>query len=428
MDDTRKYRTPMILKPLINRLREAVTTTHVVLDVVQQDYILSWLLVGIFQHSRLNSTLVFKGGTALKKCYFGTYRFSEDLDFTARPDAPSGKELFNCLSEACAFAEKRMNEYAPIKLHFSRYEEKQPHPHGQEAFTIHAQFPWQKEPLTKAMIEVTKQEVILLQPIAKPLIHNYGEPIESVIHVYSLEEIILEKLRAILQHTKKLYEKDWERSRSRDYYDLWHIFKSFEESLFLDTFAPLLHKKCEYKQVSFKNEDSFFDPIFINNVKKTWGKYLSCLVQILPNCEELLNDLKLKIKYLLENSTNKIQDLINSIAQGKLKGDQLYEILDKFLHYGGNANQETSNGHRLLQLLIKAELDPRKKLQLIKLSVERGAKIDTPDKSTLTPYATAVLKNEKNIADYFRDIGVPDKMPLSLHPQYYKMYLRFPFP
>ena len=26
--------------------------------------------------------LGFKGGTALKRCYFGDYRFSEDLDFT----------------------------------------------------------------------------------------------------------------------------------------------------------------------------------------------------------------------------------------------------------------------------------------------------------------------------------------------------------
>ena len=30
----------------------------------------------------LLSNLAFKGGTALKRCYFGDYRFSEDLDFT----------------------------------------------------------------------------------------------------------------------------------------------------------------------------------------------------------------------------------------------------------------------------------------------------------------------------------------------------------
>jgi hypothetical protein len=29
---------------------------------------------------------VFKGGTCLKKCYFETYRFSEDLDFTLRDE------------------------------------------------------------------------------------------------------------------------------------------------------------------------------------------------------------------------------------------------------------------------------------------------------------------------------------------------------
>ena len=39
------------------------------------------------QHTVLGSEWVFKGGTCLKKCYFETYRFSEDLDFTIKsPD------------------------------------------------------------------------------------------------------------------------------------------------------------------------------------------------------------------------------------------------------------------------------------------------------------------------------------------------------
>jgi hypothetical protein len=33
-------------------------------------------------HPELTDSWVFKGGTCLKKCYFETYRFSEDLDFT----------------------------------------------------------------------------------------------------------------------------------------------------------------------------------------------------------------------------------------------------------------------------------------------------------------------------------------------------------
>ncbi len=40
------------------------------------------LFAGIFNHPALADKWVFKGGTCLKKCYFETYRFSEDLDFT----------------------------------------------------------------------------------------------------------------------------------------------------------------------------------------------------------------------------------------------------------------------------------------------------------------------------------------------------------
>src|SRR5580698_2774390 len=51
-------------------------------DVVEKDYVLGWLLAGIAAHPAMATSWVFKGGTCLKKCYFETYRFSEDLDFT----------------------------------------------------------------------------------------------------------------------------------------------------------------------------------------------------------------------------------------------------------------------------------------------------------------------------------------------------------
>jgi hypothetical protein len=49
--------------------------------VIEKDYLLSWLLVAVAE-SDLRSGLAFKGGTALKRCYYPDYRFSEDLDFT----------------------------------------------------------------------------------------------------------------------------------------------------------------------------------------------------------------------------------------------------------------------------------------------------------------------------------------------------------
>lgn len=51
-------------------------------NIVEKDYVLGWILAGIANAKELFQNWVFKGGTCLKKCYFETYRFSEDLDFT----------------------------------------------------------------------------------------------------------------------------------------------------------------------------------------------------------------------------------------------------------------------------------------------------------------------------------------------------------
>jgi len=243
MDDPGKH----MIKPLRKRLEETAHKTGLRLDILQQDYLLSWVLVGIFNHPKLKNALLFKGGTCLKKCYFGNYRFSQDLDFTANSNLPSSDKLFSLLSEAIENTQKQMNEFAPIELFFKKYEEKNPHPEGQEAFTINAQFPWQREPLTKVMIEISKEETLVFPPASKKLIHKYGEDLDIDIQTYSLEEIILEKLRAILQHTKKLHERDWNRSRARDYYDLWHIFNAFEKQLQLNNISNLLTQKCQSK-------------------------------------------------------------------------------------------------------------------------------------------------------------------------------------
>lgn len=69
-------------------------------NVVEKDYVLGWLLAGIFNHPVIGSSFVFKGGTCLKKCFFETYRFSEDLDFTLSESSHLDKEfLVSCFKE-----------------------------------------------------------------------------------------------------------------------------------------------------------------------------------------------------------------------------------------------------------------------------------------------------------------------------------------
>ena len=69
------------LSLLANRLHREGRGRRIPESVLERDYCLAWFLAGLSQ-SQLAKLLIFKGGTALKRCHFGEYCFSEDLDFT----------------------------------------------------------------------------------------------------------------------------------------------------------------------------------------------------------------------------------------------------------------------------------------------------------------------------------------------------------
>jgi predicted nucleotidyltransferase component of viral defense system len=50
-------------------------------EVIENDYLVEMILDAIARNDRLDSWLVFRGGTCLHKVYFDNYRFSEDMDF-----------------------------------------------------------------------------------------------------------------------------------------------------------------------------------------------------------------------------------------------------------------------------------------------------------------------------------------------------------
>ena len=130
------------MRDLRLRLQEAWRQPGLQSYVVERDYLLSWVLAGISAVPELRGTLVFKGGTALKKCYFGDYRFSEDLDFSGSESVPTGDDLAEAIVRACDEASALLVEYAQVEMHRERYAENNPHPGEQEAFRIRARLSW----------------------------------------------------------------------------------------------------------------------------------------------------------------------------------------------------------------------------------------------------------------------------------------------
>ena len=280
------------MKPLRTRLQEARKQLGIPWEVLERDYLLSWVLAGIGQVDSLRETLVFKGGTALKKCYFGDYRFSEDLDFSGLEGVPTGEAMERAVREACSAASKMLDEYAPVEISSERYTEKDPHPGGQEAFTIRARLPWQKQLRTRVMIETTIDEKVLKPASQRKIIHEYGEPFEAEVRVYALEEIVAEKLRAILQHVEKLEERGWSRSRARDYYDLWRVLGGYQSQMDLSDFTSFLREKCAVRNVVFAGPEDFFQNRMLAHVEKTWDQWLGPLVPDLPTFQTVIGALR----------------------------------------------------------------------------------------------------------------------------------------
>ncbi len=288
------------MRPLRIRLQEARRRLGVPWEVLERDYLLSWILAGIDRVPALGGKLVFKGGTALRKCYFGDYRFSEDLDFSGRNGTPAGDAMEVLVHAACAAGERMLAEYAPVAINCERYVERNPHPRGQEAFSIRAQLPWQNRPHTRVMIEVTVDEPIFRPVESRRVIHEYGEPFDMHIPVYALEEVVAEKLRAILQQAALVKVRGWARSRARDYYDLWRILGEYGQQMDLTEFDVLLREKCSVRQVSFDGPDDFFHESILADVDRTWEQWLGPLVSGLPSFETVLRSLKPRVMDLIE--------------------------------------------------------------------------------------------------------------------------------
>ncbi len=287
------------MRPLRTRLQEARQRLGIPWEALERDYLLSWVLAGISQTPVLQNTLVFKGGTALRKCYFGDYRFSEDLDFSALEGVPTGQEMERLVMEACETAVRLLNEYAPVEIVCERYTEREPHPGGQEAFTIHARFPWQSRPQTRVMIEITLDERILRPAEKRQVIHEYGEPLDAEVKVYSLEEMAAEKLRALLQQAVMFEKRGWSRSRARDYYDLWRVFGAYGDRMGLVGFDSLLREKCGVRGVTFTGPEDFFHDAMLAYVEETWEQWLGPLVPELPSFDTVINRLRPQIATLV---------------------------------------------------------------------------------------------------------------------------------
>lgn len=222
---------------------DAATALGLNPHVVEKDYVLGWMLSGIYRHKALAENWIFKGGTCLKKCFFETYRFSEDLDFTLTDKNHINEEF---LKPVFAEISEQIYEETGIELPVDRQDfEIFTNPRGnlscQGKISYRGPVSPQGKNLPRIKLDLTADELVVLPAVQLPIYHPYSDaPAEHImVHSYAYEEAFGEKIRALA-----------ERMRPRDLYDVINLFRNADARPSASVLLDVLRQKCEFKGIN----------------------------------------------------------------------------------------------------------------------------------------------------------------------------------
>lgn len=165
-----------------NEILEMATSLELSPDTVEKDYILGWLLHGISKSNKLNQSWLFKGGTSLKKCFFETFRFSEDLDFTLSNSMHLNEQfLLDVFGEIC----DRLQEEVGIEFFKDQFKFKIIDK-GNGKFSAQGKVQYngplrRKQGVASIKLDLTSDELVVLEGEKKRVHHPYSdEPSEGI--------------------------------------------------------------------------------------------------------------------------------------------------------------------------------------------------------------------------------------------------------
>lgn len=224
---------------------------------VERDYLQHLFLMLLSRHA--GNELVFKGGTSLQKVH-GLNRFSIDIDFTQNSDLDIELTFDKVVKDIAGFGfasgikfdKSSVSETALAKINGPLYD-------GTE------------KTAATLRVDVSLREGVVLPPQSREIIPVYTDLSSYFVTVMDPEEILAEKIRAILWRTKP-----------RDVYDLWFLLRK-NVSVDID----LINKKLNYYKMVFE----------LGNLKrklemtrKMWKNDLKQIVAFVPDFDAVNKD------------------------------------------------------------------------------------------------------------------------------------------
>ncbi len=245
---------------------------------IEKDYILSWILKGVAHHEKLSKAIVFKGGTVLKKIYFEDYRFSEDLDFTLLNSEITNEQIFEWFNEVFVYAKEEAN--IPLAII-----DNNEHEDGGINFYISYTGPLGGMGSNKKVkVDISRSEQLEYAPVMKDVIVGYSDIEEHQLLCYPLEEVLVEKMRTVMQ-----------RMQARDFYDIWFLLEQhgMDAAFHMKEFE----KKCASKNL---NHVDFPKKLAerLPQYKGRWKNSMNEQIKDLPDFEQVEREVQRHLKKL----------------------------------------------------------------------------------------------------------------------------------
>ena len=259
-------------------LRRIAGQQRISVGFLEKDYAITCFLSALYG-SGLGDSLVFKGGAALRKVYFPeTWRLSHDLDFTSlgEPDTQTIK------SELQLVFEKVAAEHG-VSMSLESFHETPGIVMAEIRFRGPLEYP------NTLKLDITLDEKMVLEPEWAAVRTGYPDIPEFRVKAYSLKEIFIEKLRSMMQ-----------RSRSRDYFDVWKLLS--EKEFDLTEIKALLIEKCRTRGVEYRPQ-LIFDAEKLREVSAYWERGLGDLMEELPKFDVVIAELRGKLRTLTKEKT-----------------------------------------------------------------------------------------------------------------------------
>ncbi|MDN5201222.1 nucleotidyl transferase AbiEii/AbiGii toxin family protein [Fulvivirgaceae bacterium BMA10] len=241
---------------------------------VEKDYVITWVLFGVSENKILRDALAFKGGTVLKKAYFDDYRYSEDLDFTLLEETLTNDTIVSEFQKLLQWVTEETD------MEFQITKEKLHKESGSLKFFFDYVAPLDGRMGSRDIkVDVTRNEQLEFELQNCSIFTNYSDIENENFHIkcYSLSEVVIEKMTAIMGRTIP-----------RDVYDLWYLLEMEGMDIddhFIEFESKAKNKGHDPQEFRFKLD---------NKVKKydsAWSNSLNSQIHDLPPFDQVLREL-----------------------------------------------------------------------------------------------------------------------------------------